>query len=48
MAIMFKESFQELLFRVLSICLSGAATPRTFRRDQIRDWVRRRLQRSAP
>lgn len=48
MPITFAPSFQELLFRVLSSCLQGLAMPRTYRRDQIRDWCRRRLERRPP
>lgn len=48
MGITFAETFAELLYRTLSRCLSGAATTRTFQRDQVVEWIRNRLQRRAP
>jgi hypothetical protein len=46
MAIAFQETFPEILYRVLARCLSGAAMPRTYRRDQILSWLRRRMEKA--
>jgi hypothetical protein len=46
MAIMFADSFVELLYRVKFSLLSGA-TGRTFRRDQVGAWINARLRKAA-